>query len=155
MMCFGSASVMMIRRSIFTSLSLFHKKLPQELTLLDTYNINKYWSDDWKCTSDKGFGGPSIAELSIEEEKSNDEYIKYLRFQGSMNMTQQKAKMLGVAGGFCAFRGEITCNGTLEDYQGFEIICKSGIDTNIILNMTLENRTEEDVYQVYSAHSYF
>jgi hypothetical protein len=125
------------------------QKSTNEITLLDPYHIPKHWDDDWVCTSDRGYGGSSIAELFIDGIESDSEHIKFLRFQGSMNMTQEIAKSLGVAGGFCGFRGTLDCNKILSDYEGFEIICRSGIDTNIVLNMTLENRTQEDVYQVW------
>jgi hypothetical protein len=140
-----------LSRSFFTQIQkIFHSNKSQEISLLDPYSLSlsKHWKDDWLCTSDRGYGGPSVSELSIEGIESHDEYISFLRFQGSLNMTQQVAKSLGVTGGFCAFRGEVNCPKQIGQYEGFEIICKSGIDTNVILNTTLENRTEEDVFQV-------
>jgi hypothetical protein len=142
-------SLRIINRTLFSSVNPFlWWKSPPEFSLFDPYHISKHWLDEWVCTSDKGYGGSSIAELFIESIDSESEHIKFLRFQGSMNMTQQIAKNLGVAGGFCGFRGTLDCQEVLDNYQGFEIICRSGIDTNIVLNMTLENRTQEDVYQV-------
>jgi hypothetical protein len=142
-------SIHFVQRTIFSSLNLFRKKPINEVVLFDPFNLSNYWTEDWICTSDKGYGGSSIAELSIEQMESNhEEHIKFLRFQGSMNMTKNTAKTLGVTGGFCAFRGEVDCSELLDDYQGFEIICRSGTDTNVVLNMTLDNRTQEDVYQV-------
>lgn len=144
-----------IQRTIFSSLNLFKKKVihPPEIILFDPsyHHLSSYWIEDWISTSDKSYGGTSIAELSLEQMKLNqeEEVIKFLRFQGSMNMTTNSAKSLGVIGGFCAFRGEINSSELLDDYQGFEIICRSGIDTNVVLNMTLDNRTQEDVYQVF------
>jgi hypothetical protein len=142
-------SVHLIRRTIFSSFNIFRKQPINDVSIFDPFNLSSYWAEDWVCTSDKGYGGSSIAELSIEQMESNhEEYVKFLRFQGSMNMTTNTAKSLGVTGGFCAFRGEVNNSELLDDYQGFEIICRSGIDTNVVLNMTLDNRTQEDVYQV-------
>ena len=151
-----------IQRTIFSSLNLFKKKLinpsppaSPEIIIFDpsSHHLSSYWIEDWISTSDKSYGGTSIAELTLEQMKFNhqqvEEEIKFLRFQGSMNMTTNTAKSLGVIGGFCAFRGEINSSELLDDYQGFEIICRSGIDTNVVLNMTLDNRTQEDVYQVF------
>lgn len=145
-------SYKLIRRNFFTKLkNIFQNEIPKSIILFDPENISNDWKDDWIATSDKGYGGPSIAELSIEGLQSNEGYDKFLRFQGSMNMTKQGAKSLGVVSGFCAFRGELISSQDLDDYKGIEIICKSGIDTSIVLNMTLNNRTDEDVYQVLNS----
>ena len=143
-----------IRRTFFNKLknlfspSTYTPSTPSPIIILDPERIDNNWKDDWISTSDKGYGGPSISELSIERIPINSELITFLRFQGSMNMTKQVAKDLGVVSGFCAFRGEVISSQVLDSYKGFEIICRSGIDTSVILNMTLNNKAEEDVFQV-------
>lgn len=36
----------------------------------------------------------------------------------------------------------------LEDFAGFEVVYRSAYKTSCLINVTLENRTEEDIYQV-------
>lgn len=96
-----------IRRSHSVLLTNFVKNLfkPKEITpivLFDGSALNDKWGDDWECTSDNIYGGPSVSDLSFEVPE--DGTYPYLRFKGSLDMTTRKAQELNVAGGFCALR---------------------------------------------------
>lgn len=46
------------------------------------------------------------------------------------------------------FRGEVDCPEELNEYEGFEIIYRNAVQVACIVNVTMENMTPEDVYQV-------
>mmetsp|Transcript_25409 Transcript_25409/g.37463 ORF Transcript_25409/g.37463 Transcript_25409/m.37463 type:complete len:240 (+) Transcript_25409:46-765(+) len=116
-------------------------------TLYDaTSPENKYWDDDWECSSDAVYDGPSISELMYEADEKGDD-LPYLRFQGTMDMTRKKALELGVTGGFCAMKGDVDTTTQLKGYKGLEMIYRSGTKTACAINLTMENMSEEDVFQ--------
>jgi hypothetical protein len=104
-----------LRKSVFTVVkrsqatilagmlkSMFTPKEIKPIVLFDGAALSDAWADDWECTSDKVFGGPSRSDLSFEVPK--DGTFPYLRFRGSMDMSRKKAQELNVSGGFCALR---------------------------------------------------
>ena len=102
----------------------------EPIVVFDALSCDEYWEDDWMCTSDSSYGGPSHAKLTYEIDspvsgKGGDECedtavkdtevmdkygnnpfsgFPFLRFEGSVDMSVRKSKELGVSGGFCAFR---------------------------------------------------
>jgi hypothetical protein len=51
----------------------------------------------------------------------------------------------------CVSRGEVDCPQELNEYEGFEIVYRSAAQVACIVNVTMENMTPEDVYQVCTA----
>lgn len=72
------------------------------IVILDAASHNDDWEDEWQCTSDKVYGGPSVSDVSYEIPE--DGTFPYFRFRGSLDMSSRKAKEMGVSGGFCALR---------------------------------------------------
>jgi hypothetical protein len=139
--------------SFFTTLKALVPQTFQEknpIIVLDAATLDQFWRDEWTCGSDQTFGGPSIAEITqVKHDANND---SYLRFHGSQNMTTERAKKLKVVGGYCAFRGEIDCPNILGDYKGFEIVYRSAFKTACAINLTVEDKPQEDIFQVKIAH---
>ena len=109
-----------IRRSQSTLLAGFFKRFvgkPKELTpiiIFDGSSLNEGWEDDWECTSDKVYGGPSVSDVSYEVPE--DGTFSFLRFRGSLDMSSKKAKEMGVSGGFCALRLKLILSCRLRAY---------------------------------------
>ena len=48
-------------------------------------------------------------------------------------------------------RGEVDCPEEINEHEGFEIVYRSAMQVACIVNVTMENMTPEDVYQVRPA----